>query len=202
MAPKAFHSLRRLRPDMNLLMLVAVLGAMAIQAAMLALKLESWEEARVILVFHVVGTIMELFKTSAGSWIYPEPSLLRIGEVPLFSGFMYAAVGSYIARVWRIFHFCFEGQPSALVAAALAACIYINFFAHHWLPDIRIGLFAATAVLFWRTSVRFTTYRTQRVMPLPLGWARSPRWSSSRRATRRTSWTGRCSCCVRSALTR
>ena len=62
-----------------------VLGAVAIQAAMLALKLESWEEARVILVFHLVGTIMELFKTAAGSWIYPEPSLLRIGEVPMFS---------------------------------------------------------------------------------------------------------------------
>ncbi|MDZ4111361.1 MAG: DUF817 family protein, partial [Brevundimonas sp.] len=69
-----------------------VIAALAIQAAMLALKLESWEEVRVIFVFHVVGTIMELFKTQAGSWIYPEDSLLRIGMVPLFSGFMYAAV--------------------------------------------------------------------------------------------------------------
>ena len=43
-----------------------VIGAVAIQAAMLLLKLESWDEARVILVFHVVGTIMELFKTAAG----------------------------------------------------------------------------------------------------------------------------------------
>lgn len=49
-----------------------------------------------------------MFKTSAGSWIYPEPNLLRIGGVPLFSGFMYAAVGSYIARVWRIFDFRFS----------------------------------------------------------------------------------------------
>ena len=70
---------------------------------MLAFRLETWAEARVILVFHVVGTIMELFKTAAGSWIYPEPSILRIADVPLFSGFMYAAVGSYIARIWRIF---------------------------------------------------------------------------------------------------
>src|SRR5690606_27393237 len=80
-----------------------VIAALTIQAAMLALKLESWEEARVIFVFHVVGTVMELFKTQHGSWIYPEDSLLRIGMVPLFSGFMYAAVGSYIARIWRIF---------------------------------------------------------------------------------------------------
>ena len=72
---------------------------------MLAFRLETWREARVILIFHVVGTVMELFKTSAGSWVYPEASLLHIGAVPLFSGFMYAAVGSYIARVWRIFDF-------------------------------------------------------------------------------------------------
>ena len=37
---------------------------------------------------------MEVFKTEAGSWTYPEDNLLRIGGVPLFSGFMYAAVGS------------------------------------------------------------------------------------------------------------
>ena len=43
---------------------------------MLAFRLETWEEAKVIFVFHVVGTAMEIFKTSVGSWIYPEPSLL------------------------------------------------------------------------------------------------------------------------------
>ncbi|WP_291840496.1 DUF817 family protein, partial [Brevundimonas sp.] len=88
-----------------------VVGAVAIQAGMLALKLETWEEARVILLFHIAGTVMELFKTAHGSWIYPEDSLLRIGAVPLFSGFMYAAVGSYIARVQRIFHITVRGYP-------------------------------------------------------------------------------------------
>ena len=79
------------------------LAAITIQVGMLAFRLETWREARVILIFHVVGTVMELFKTQAGSWTYPEASVLHIGAVPLFSGFMYAAVGSYIARVWRIF---------------------------------------------------------------------------------------------------
>ena len=73
------------------------LSAIAIQAAMLAFRLETWAEAKIILIFHIVGTVMELFKTAAGSWIYPEASVLHIGAVPLFSGFMYAAVGSYIA---------------------------------------------------------------------------------------------------------
>lgn len=147
------------------------LAALAIQFLMLALRLETLEEAKVILAFHVVGTVMELFKTSAGSWIYPEPSLLRIGGVPLFSGFMYAAVGSYLARVWRIFDFRFTRFPPLSWAGLLAIVIYVNFFAHHWLPDARYVLFAAMVLLFWRTRVHFTVWRAPRWMPLLVGFA-------------------------------
>ncbi len=147
-----------------------VIGAVTIQAAMLAFRLESLEEAKVILAFHIVGTVMELFKTAHGSWLYPEAGLLKIGAVPLFSGFMYAAVGSYIARIWRIFRFGFDHYPPHWTTWALAAAIYVNFFAHHWLPDIRLLLFAATALLFYRTWVRFTVFRVERRMPLLLGW--------------------------------
>lgn len=147
-----------------------VVGALVIQAAMLALKLESWEEARVIFLFHVAGTIMELFKTAHGSWVYPEDSILRIGMVPLFSGFMYAAVGSYIARVQRIFHIRVRRYPPLWATWVLAAAIYVNFFAHHWLPDVRLGLFAATALLFGPGWFYFTADRTRRSMPLLLGF--------------------------------
>lgn len=145
------------------------LAALAIQVAMLAFRLETWKEAKVILVFHIIGTIMELFKTAHGSWLYPEDSLLRIGAVPLFSGFMYAAVGSYIARVWRIFDFRFTGYPPQWQTVALGTLIYINFFAHHWLPDIRILLFAIMGLLFWRTRVWFRNWRVPRWMPLLVG---------------------------------
>src|SRR3546814_3488698 len=90
----------------------------------LAFRLETPKEALVILIFHFVGTVMELFKTAAGSWQYPEASVLHIGAVPLFSGFMYAAVGSYIARVWRIFDFRYSGYPPIWTSYALAAAIY------------------------------------------------------------------------------
>ena len=146
------------------------LAALAIQVGMLALRLETLEEAKVILAFHVVGTVMELFKTAYGSWIYPEPSLLRIGDVPLFSGFMYAAVGSYLARVWRIFEMRFEPYPRALWTQLLAVAVYVNFFAHHWLPDVRLALFVAIALLFWRTRACFTVWRERRWMPLLAGW--------------------------------
>nr|WP_047166710.1 DUF817 domain-containing protein [Sphingomonas sp. Y57] len=165
-------------------------AALLIQIAMLAFRLETLEEAKVILAFHIVGTVMELFKTAHGSWEYREAGLLRIGDVPLFSGFMYAAVGSYLARVWRIFDFRFtsraisgrmdtsagseiatdNGLPSRWATVALAVAIYVNFFAHHWLPDIRLGLFALTALLYGRTWVYYRPFRTHRRMPLLLGF--------------------------------
>jgi len=147
------------------------LAALAIQLALLAFRLETLREASVILIFHVVGTVMELFKTAAGSWIYPEESLLHIGAVPLFSGFMYAAVGSYIARVWRIFDFRFSHYPPRWATWLLAAGIYINFFAHHWTVDLRYALFAMTGVLFWRTRVHFRNWQVHRWMPLLVGFA-------------------------------
>ncbi|WP_245896885.1 DUF817 domain-containing protein [Sphingomonas fennica] len=146
------------------------IAAILIQIGMLALRLENLEEAKVILAFHVVGTVMELFKTTAGSWTYPETSFLRIGGVPLFSGFMYAAVGSYIARIWRIFDFRFDHYPPRWQTIALAGAIYVNFFTHHWLPDIRLALFAATALIFGRTMIWFTPHRAARPMPLLVGF--------------------------------
>lgn len=147
-----------------------VLAAMAIQLAMLWGRLETWDEVKVILLFHAVGTGMEIFKTAMGSWIYPEPSLLRIGGVPLFTGFMYGAVGSYLARVWRLFDFRFTHHPPLWAAALLAGASYVNFFAHHFLPDARNLMFALSAALFWRTTVHFKVWRVHRSMPLLLGF--------------------------------
>lgn len=145
------------------------LMAVLIQALMLLFKLETWEEAKIILIFHIVGTVMEIFKTHMGSWIYPEPSVLNIMGVPLFSGFMYACVGSYIARVWRIFDFRFDRFPPLKWQAALAVLAYINFFAHHYLPDIRWALFAGVILLYGRTMIWFKADEAHRPMPLVIG---------------------------------
>ncbi len=146
-----------------------VIASLAIQASLLALKLERWDEAAVIFIFHLVGTVMEVFKTAQGSWLYPEPSLLRIGGVPLFTGFMYACVGSYIARIWRLFDITFIRYPPFWSTWILAGLAYLNFFTHHYGPDIRIGLFALSAVLFGRTWFVFTPDREPRRMPMIVG---------------------------------
>lgn len=142
--------------------------ALTLQAVFLLLRLESWREVRVIALFHLTGTAMELFKVNAGSWAYPEPALLKLAGVPLFSGFMYAAVGSYMARVIRIFDMRFAPYPAFWTTVALAAAIYVNFFSHHYLPDMRVVLFAGTVVLFIRTRIWFRIGQTDYWMPLPL----------------------------------
>jgi uncharacterized membrane protein YoaT (DUF817 family) len=146
------------------------IAALAIQAWLLAARLETLDEAKVILIFHVVGTAMEVFKTAAGSWVYPEESFFRIQGVPLFSGFMYAAVGSYLARVSRIFDFAYSHYPPLWTTWLLALAIYVNFFSHHYTIDIRIGLFVALFLLYGRTWVHYSVYRYRHRMPLVLGF--------------------------------
>ena len=59
---------------------------------------------------------------------------------------------------------------NSLSQAALAVAIYVNFFTHHYTVDVRIALFAATAVLFGGTWVHFKVWRRHRRMPLLLGF--------------------------------
>ncbi|MDB5611865.1 MAG: hypothetical protein JWP25_8765 [Bradyrhizobium sp.] len=142
----------------------------AVQAAFLAGKLETWEEAKVILLYHLVGTLMEIFKTKVGSWIYPEPNFFRIGGVPLFSGFMYSCIGSYLCRVWRLFDFRFTHHPQRAYLIALSLAIYANFFTDHYGFDLRLLLFALAALLFARTTIHFKVWHADRSMPLLLGF--------------------------------
>ncbi|GHC21989.1 membrane protein [Gemmobacter nanjingensis] len=144
------------------------LFAIATQVVFLWKGLETWEEARVILMFHLTGTAMEWFKVGAGSWSYPEPGLFKLWGVPLFSGFMYASVGSYMARVIRLFDMRFAPYPPFWLTVVFAQAIYVNFFAHHFLPDIRVALFAGSVLLFARTRIWFRISDRDWWMPLPV----------------------------------
>ncbi|WP_235871427.1 DUF817 domain-containing protein [Shimia sediminis] len=145
-----------------------LIWAVFLQVLFLLFRLESWREARVILLFHLTGTAMEIFKVNAGSWAYPGDGLFKLWGVPLYSGFMYAAVGSYMARVIRLFEMRFAPYPPFWMTVVLAGAIYVNFFAHHFVMDIRMGLFAATIVIFARTRVWYRIGRDDYWMPLPV----------------------------------
>jgi uncharacterized membrane protein YoaT (DUF817 family) len=146
------------------------LAAIAIQILMVVFKLETLRELRVIVLFHIVGTVMELFKTDVGSWMYEADGMLRIGSVPLFSGFMYAAVGSYMVRVYRLFDLRFSRYPRRWITAIVATAIYLNFFAHHFVWDFRWILLAAVFLIYARTTMHFRVFRRRFRMPLLLAF--------------------------------
>lgn len=147
--------------------------AVLVQIGMLVFRLEQPREVIAIVLFHLVGLGMELFKTSSsiGSWTYPESSTIRLLTVPLFSGFMYAAVGSYLTRAWRVLHLRFTHYPHRWATALLALLMYVNFFTHHYTYDIRYVLFSMVIILYGRTKVYFRLHVREFSMPLIVGFA-------------------------------
>ena len=142
--------------------------AIGIQGWMLWAKLESWDEVKAITLFHLVGFCLELFKTSAGiqSWSYPDFAYTKLFGVPLFAGFMYASVGSYIIQAWRLFDLRIRHHPPYWMGATIAVAIYANFFTHHFIGDYRWYLAACALGLYARTTVVFRPYDRDRTMPL------------------------------------
>lgn len=146
------------------------IAAIVIQVVMVIARFETLRELRVIVLFHIVGTGMEIFKTWAGSWEYEGGGVLHIGAVPLFSGFMYAAIGSYMVRVFRLFDLRFDRYPRRWITAIVAAAIYLNFFTHHFVWDVRILLFAAVVIVYARTTMHFRIFRVRLRMPVLLAF--------------------------------
>jgi uncharacterized membrane protein YoaT (DUF817 family) len=139
---------------------------MLVQLGMYLTKLETLEEIKFITLFHLVGFVLEQFKTHVGSWAYPEFGYTKIAEVPLYSGFMYAAVGSYIAQSWRLYSLRLENAPQVAVSWILGALIYVNFFSNHFLPDVRYVLMVAVLGLYWRSSLVYTVLAKSYRVPL------------------------------------
>ena len=151
---------------------VLLIVALAIQVWMVWTKLETFDELKAICLFHVVGFALEVFKTSSGikSWAYPDFAYTKLFGVPLFSGFMYAAVGSYIIQAWRLFDLRVKHHPPYWMAATIAILIYANFFTHHYLGDYRWYLAACALGLYARATVVYRPYDRDRQMPLLLSF--------------------------------
>lgn len=140
-----------------------------ITAVFFVLRLETAREVAVIVAFHALGLALELFKVRVGSWSYPEDAWTKIAGVPLYSGFMYAAVGSYICQAFRRFDLRVNRFPW-LPAVILAAAAYANFFSHHWLPDLRVLIAIGFVIVLWRSRVGFTVGQQRYAMPLSLSF--------------------------------
>lgn len=79
---------------------------------------------------------------------------------------MYAAIGSYMVRVYRLFDLRFVKYPPRWLTAVLALLIYVNLFSHHYIPDARYMLLAGTAAIFGLCTMQFRVFRHRLRMPL------------------------------------
>ena len=152
----------------DLLFIVAV----AIQAWMVWSKLETFDELKAVTLFHVIGFALEVFKTSSGikSWAYPDFAYTKLLGVPLFAGFMYAAIGSYMIQAWRLFDLRIKHHPPYWMAGLIAVLIYANFFTRHYIGDYRWYLAACALGLYARCAVTYRPLDTDRRMPLLLSF--------------------------------
>lgn len=143
---------------------------LAMQWWMLRAGLETKDELKVITLFHLIGLALEIFKVHMGSWAYPEEGFFKVFGVPLYSGFMYASVASYLCQAWRRLHVDLVNWPSFYLVVPLAAAIYFNFFWHHFWIDVRWWLGLLVIIVFWRASVQYEVNGIPYRMPIVLSF--------------------------------
>ncbi|HEU4963328.1 MAG TPA: DUF817 domain-containing protein [Bacilli bacterium] len=149
---------------------VLLLGCLLMQWIMYRTGLETKDEVKVIALFHIIGLALELFKVHMGSWAYPEAAWTKFFGVPLYSGFMYASVASYLCQAWRRMDVRLLGWPQAWLTVPLGTAVYLNFFVHHFWIDIRWWLTGAIFLVFLPTFVQFRVQHHVLKMPLSLSF--------------------------------
>jgi uncharacterized membrane protein YoaT (DUF817 family) len=120
-------------------------------------------------VCHLLGLLFELVKVRMGSWSYPEEAITKVAGVPLYGGFMYAAVASYVCRSRRLMRLRFTRYRAA-ATTLVAAAVYLNFLTHHWMPDLRWPLALAMAAATAGTWVGFSVGTRRHRMPLAVAF--------------------------------
>ena len=160
------HFTTAILPRYDFLLIACIL----IQIALYKTGIETRDEVLVICIFHFLGLAMELFKVNIGSWSYPEFAYTKICGVPLYSGFMYSSVSSYMCQAWRRFNLRFTSWPSHFSVRTIGALIYLNFFSNHFITDIRylIGIFIL--ILFGKSWVHFSIKNKWFKMPVALSF--------------------------------
>lgn len=149
---------------------VLFVACVFIQALMVRYRLETVDEAKTIALFHVIGLVLELYKVNQGSWTYPEGAYLKFAGVPLFSGFMYASVGSYVVQAWKRLNLKMSSWPATWSVVLVCVLIYGNFFTLHVMRDLRWPIIGLICVVFRQVWVSFQISDQRFKMPLLLSF--------------------------------
>ncbi|WP_245576201.1 DUF817 family protein [Deinococcus murrayi] len=144
-----------------------LLGCLLVQGALVWTRFETPREALALLLFHALGFGLEAHRVALGAWAYPEEAVGKVLGVPLYAGFMYASVGSYVAQAWQRCELRLSGEPPLTWQVGLVGATYAHFLLSAGL-EVRLGLTAALLLAHRRTRVGFTVGGERLAMSLPL----------------------------------
>lgn len=147
-----------------------LIACLAMQIYMIRSGLETKKELIAVCAFHGVGLLLELYKVNRGSWSYPEFAYTKISNVPLYSGFMYASVASYVFQAYRVFNLEFSKMPKKAWALLGVGLIYVNFFTSKTFGDNRVWIIICLFLLFMPSWAHFTCKDKRFRMPLPISF--------------------------------
>ncbi|RYG86385.1 DUF817 family protein [bacterium] len=143
-----------------------LLWCLGLQAWMMLSGRERGREIAIVAAFHLLGLGLEMYKVRYGSWSYPESAVTKVLDVPLYSGFMYASVASYMMNARRTLNLRFHGVPAAPMLVLGTGAIYANFLLARRFGDVRGWILAGLALLLWPMRVEFDWNRKRTRMPI------------------------------------
>ncbi|MEM9715681.1 MAG: DUF817 family protein [Pseudomonadota bacterium] len=137
----------------------------------------------------LLGIGLELHRTGVGAWAYADGGVLKLGAKPLFVGFMYAAVASYVIRSLRLKELVVTRLPHWAVAAFVSVSIYGMFFVG--VPDwVRPAVLALAVIVFGMARV-VAPSGSWLPVPVALGLAAVLLWCAENVGTFSGTWTYR-----------
>ncbi len=143
---------------------------LGIQILMVKAKMESWRDAGVVAVFHLLGLGLEIYKVNQGSWSYPEFSYLKVFGAPIYSGFMHGSVASFMCLAWKQFNLKSSGWLLPNQSWPIAIVTYALFFMSQATTQFRLSTLVVVLLFFWQCKVHYTIHRQRYQMPMPLSF--------------------------------
>ncbi len=145
--------------------------ALVVQVILFKIGFESKRDILVVTIFHLIGLSMELIEVSINhSWAYTSSGIFYIASVPIFTGFMYASVGSYMAKEFKLLKLKVEKMPSTKFLILYSIAIYANFILNNHIYDFRYVLIIIMFILYMRVDLRFTPANKSYKFNLPLAF--------------------------------
>lgn len=141
--------------------------AIGLQVWTVKSKLHNDAECKMLLLFYILGLILECFISST-SGINPSlpVSWSSIHGVPLVNGFIYVALASYIMQAWRLFSIRIRYYPPYWMAIGLASVTYLYFISQTYVGEYTGYLAAGAVGLYAPSKIMFKSHQKERQAPL------------------------------------